>query len=150
MRKMICFDMDGTIANLYGVSNWLSDLRNENTRPYRIAEPMWDMVALTTILNMLKNEGWEIRIITWLAKGSTDEYKNQVRETKKEWLDRYNFPYDTFHGIQYGTTKANSVRNYTDYAILIDDDDKVRKGWALGDTINPTTENIIDILGHLL
>ena len=24
--KMLVFDMDGTIANLYGVSNWLTDL----------------------------------------------------------------------------------------------------------------------------
>ena len=28
--KMICFDMDGTIADLYGVSGWLDDLRAEN------------------------------------------------------------------------------------------------------------------------
>mgnify|MGYP003560240319 CR=1 FL=1 len=27
--KMVCFDMDGTIADLYGVDNWLEYLENE-------------------------------------------------------------------------------------------------------------------------
>lgn len=29
----ICFDMDGTIANLYGVENWLDYLINKDTYP---------------------------------------------------------------------------------------------------------------------
>ena len=28
----ICFDMDGTIADLYGVEGWLDDLISENVR----------------------------------------------------------------------------------------------------------------------
>lgn len=35
MEKMIWFDMDGTIADLYGVENWLEDLRNEVARPIK-------------------------------------------------------------------------------------------------------------------
>ena len=31
--KMICFDMDGTIADLYNVPNWLEMMRDENTAP---------------------------------------------------------------------------------------------------------------------
>ena len=31
MTKAIYFDMDGTIANFYGVDGWLNDLINENT-----------------------------------------------------------------------------------------------------------------------
>ena len=27
MKKEICFDMDGTIADLYGVEGWLEDLK---------------------------------------------------------------------------------------------------------------------------
>ena len=38
--KVLVFDMDGTIANLYGVNGWLEDLRNYNPRPYIVAEPM--------------------------------------------------------------------------------------------------------------
>ena len=35
----INFDMDGTIADLYGVKNWLSYLEAEDTTPYAIANP---------------------------------------------------------------------------------------------------------------
>lgn len=31
--KMICFDMDGTIADLYAVPNWLDKLRAEDASP---------------------------------------------------------------------------------------------------------------------
>ena len=33
----ICFDMDGTIANLYGVENWLAYLVAEDVKPYKEA-----------------------------------------------------------------------------------------------------------------
>jgi hypothetical protein len=151
--KMICFDMDGTIANLYGVNGWLEMIENENPKPYEIAEPMWDMVELATTLKMLQVKGYEIRVITWLAKDSTEEYKTLTRQAKLEWLEKYGFPYNKFHGIAYGTTKANCIRQYLDIneqAILIDDNDKIRQGWNWGETINPQTENIIDILKALL
>ena len=145
--------MDGTIANLYGVNGWLEMIENENPKPYEIAEPMWDMVELATTLKMLQIKGYEIRVITWLAKDSTEDYKALTRQAKLEWLERYGFPYDKFHGIAYGTTKANCIRKYLEInerAILIDDNDKIRQGWTVGNTINPTTENIVEILKALL
>ena len=145
--------MDGTIANLYGVQGWLEMLREENPKPYEIAEPMWDMVELATTLKMLQVKGYEVRVITWLAKDSTEDYKEKTRQAKLEWLEKYGFPYNKFHGIAYGTTKANCVRKYLDLneqAILIDDNAKIRQGWNWGATIDPTTENIIDILKALL
>ena len=36
----INFDMDGTIADLYGEENWLDDLINERTTPYANAKPL--------------------------------------------------------------------------------------------------------------
>lgn len=145
--------MDGTIANLYAVENWLEMLRAYNARPYEIAEPMWDMVELNMVLAELKANGYEIAIITWLSKDSTAEYDNAVRLAKRQWLEDMGFEYDYFHGVKYGTTKANTIRRYMDgyeNAILIDDNDKVRNGWTLGGTINPTEENIIEILKGLL
>ena len=53
MIKMICFDMDGTIADLYGVDNWLEKLRSEDVSPYRDAEPIYNMEVLATVLNIL-------------------------------------------------------------------------------------------------
>lgn len=151
--KMICFDMDGTIADLYGVEGWLEMLRAENPTPYRQATPMWDMVELAETLRMLQANGIIIRIITWLSKDSSEGYKNEVRKAKREWLDELGFPYDNFHGVQYGATKADSVRRYlaeNEGAILIDDNAKVREGWHLGETINPTECDIIEALKNLL
>lgn len=150
MKKMLCFDMDGTIADLYGVNGWLYDLRHEIPTPYEIAEPLWDMNKLRAVLLELSACGWEVRIISWLSKDSSEEYKNKVRTAKKKWLDRYNFPYEKLHFVAYGTTKADSVRRYAETAILFDDNEKVRKGWHLGETINPTTTNILEFLASLL
>lgn len=150
MVRMICFDMDGTIADLYNVPNWLYRLRSNDPTPYLEARPLWDIAQLVSILNALTAEGWEIRVISWLSKDSTEEYKSAVRKAKREWLNRYSFPCSHCHLIQYGTTKADCVRKCTDKAILIDDSPSVRKGWHLGETIDPTTENLIEVLSKLL
>lgn len=153
MEKMICFDMDGTIADLYGVDNWLRDLKNEDARPYKIAKPMCDMAALRETLLKLKEQGWEIRVISWLAKDSTERYKDAVRQAKIDWLAYHDFPMDACHLVAYGTTKADCVRRYLEdnsNFILIDDNEKIRNGWHLGDAIDPTAHNIITTLTGLL
>lgn len=136
MKKMIVFDMDGTIADLYGVENWLTDLHNENTRPYEQALPLYDMREMKKVLEQLKNNGWEIVVTTWLAKDGSKEYNKKTAYAKKEWLAKYDFPYDEIHCVKYGTTKANCTRNKADFQILIDDNKKVRDGWTLGTTVN--------------
>lgn len=149
-KKMVCFDMDGTIADLYGVENWETLLRAENALPYIIAKPMWDMEKLREVLLALIAQDWEIRVITWLSKNSSEGYKTAVRKAKADWLDAYNFPVEKCHMVAYGTTKANTVRQYTDNAILVDDNTKVRNGWTLGNTIDPTTQNLIEELEKLI
>ncbi len=67
--KMICFDMDGTIADFYGVNGWLGMGNNADTTPYEIAKPLWDMVKLAAILQKARAKGIEVRIITWLWNG---------------------------------------------------------------------------------
>lgn len=151
--RMICFDMDGTVADLYGVDRWLEKLRDYDPSPYREAKPMWDTERLTAILNTLSNQGVEIRIITWLSKESNSTYDEAVRKAKREWLEQYNFPFAHFHGVAYGATKADSVRKYlkpNESAILVDDNAKVRKGWHLGETIDPTACDILEILEKIL
>ena len=148
MRTLV-FDMDGTIANLYGVDRWLDMLRAEDPTPYRIANPIYDIETLNTLLRLLKRKGWRIVVTTWLAKGSTKHYDNLVRMAKLEWLEMHNFPFDEVHMVKYGTTKANCTRHYGGFQILIDDNEQVRKGWTLGDTIN-ANENILTELEKLL
>ena len=147
--KVIVFDMDGTIADLYGVNGWLDMLKAENPKPYEIAKPMYDMNELVEILNGLKTIGYIIAITSWLSMGGSKEYNNAVRIAKKQWLDDFHFPYDELHLVKYGTTKANCTRKLGGFQILIDDNEKIRQGWNLGTTIN-ANENIIEYLRELL
>lgn len=149
MTKTLVFDMDGTIANLYGVENWLEMLRAEDPTPYIVAQPMYDMDTLKVVLEMLKLQGWTIAVTSWLSMGSTREYDKLVRQAKREWLERYDFPFDEIHLVAYGTTKANCTRKNGGYQILVDDNEKVRNSWNLGGTIN-ANENIIEKLLDLL
>lgn len=149
MNKTLVFDMDGTIADLYGVEDWLNDLRAENPRPYTEAKPFYNMLVLNEILKAFKEIGWRIVVTTWLAKDSTKAYDALVREAKIEWLERYDFPYDEIHLVKYGTTKANCTRRIGGFQVLVDDNEQVRKGWNLGATID-ANENIIEALLELL
>jgi len=151
MSKMICFDMDGTIADLYGVAGWLEKLRAEDPSPYHEAEPLVDMLRLRSICLALVKQGWEIRVISWLSKDSSEAYKKAVRLEKLAWLWYHSFPYTKAHLVEYGTTKADCVRRAGEGAkILVDDNAKVRHGWHLGNTIDASKKDWLDDLEALL
>ncbi len=145
MTKEINFDMDGTIANLYGVENWLPKLIAEKTEPYTEAKPLLNMNALARILNRLQKQGNEIGIISWTAKNGTSEYNEAVTEAKKMWLAKHlkSVQFNEIHIVAYGTPKA-IFANET--AILFDDEEPNRKAWT-GKAF--TAENIIEILKTL-
>ena len=149
MRKVIVFDMDGTIVDFYGVEGWLDDLHASNPRPYKVAKPLVDMVVLNELLKLLKAQGWTICITSWLANGSSRDFDKLVRIAKRNWLAKYDFPYDEIHLVKYGTTKANCTRHHKGYQVLVDDNADVRKGWNLGHTIN-ANEDILSALAELL
>ena len=134
--KMLVFDMDGTIADLYGVENWLDDLIAKNERPYTEARPLYDMDTLAFALDVLKSLGWTIAVTSWLAKNSTDEYDDRVRKAKIEWLKKYEFPYDILNIVPYGTDKSSVTARYGGYQILLDDEEKNLKDWKNGLTID--------------
>ena len=151
--KMLVFDMDGTLNKFYEVPNWLEMLRNENPYPYIVAEPMWDMEILADLLNEFRAQGGIVAVVSWLSMGSSQEYKDLVRLAKREWLESVGFPADYIHLVQYGATKANSVRKRLaggGSAVLFDDSEKVRSGWNLGETIDPTEQDIIEVIRGLL
>lgn len=148
-NKTLVFDMDGTIADFYGVVGWLDYLIAEDTTPYDVALPLYNMVYLGSLLNILKFQGWRVIVTTWLAKDGSKEYNDRTRKAKLEWLEKYNFPYDEIHLVKYGTTKANCTRKIGGYQILIDDNEKVRQGWNLGDTID-ANKNILKELEKLV
>ena len=139
----ICFDMDGTIADLYGVNGWLDDLIARNTRPYAEAKVLVRMNALARQLNRLQKAGHQIVIISWLARNSTDEYDKAVTETKKAWLAKHlrSVQFDEINIVRYGYNKANFAESEND--ILFDDEEKNRTGWT-GQAYG--VENILEIL----
>lgn len=127
--KTIYFDMDGTIADLYGQSNWLEDIRAERPCPYSNAQPLVNMQELTNICIQLQKYGYGIGIITWLSKESSASYKAVVRQAKKEWLQEY-FPIDfnSVHMVQYGYSKRQAGGRAGD--ILFDDEQGNILGWS--------------------
>lgn len=129
MTKTIWFDMDGTIANLYGVENWLADLIAHNPRPYAEAKVMWNMSYLARLLNLVQSKGYKIGIISWLSKNSNNEYDNVVTQVKNQWLKKHlkSVVFDEIHIVAYGTPKS-IFSNQND--ILFDDEIGNRMEWA--------------------
>lgn len=123
---VLYFDMDGTIADLYSVPNWLDKLRAEDPSPYHDAKVIHG--ELPRLLKDLRNAGAHLGVISWTAKGGTKEYNKKVRQAKKEWIDSH-FPhtFEEFHVIKYGVSKSKAAR--LDNATLIDDNIKVRSSW---------------------
>jgi len=151
MNKAIYFDMDGTVANLYDVENWLPMLRAEDPTPYLIAEPKVDMVELVKILDQLKNNGYTIGIITWLSMNSTEGYKKKVREAKAEWISKFfPFNFDEIHMVKYGAPKHTIAK--IKKGILVDDNKEVRANWLKygGNVIDAKPKTWLDNLRKLV
>ena len=146
MIKAIYFDMDGTIADLYGVDGWLDALHREDTTPYAVAAPMVDMAQLNAICERLIALGITIGVISWSAMGGSREYNAAVRKVKREWISEYLPCVSEFHVVKYGTPKHH-VRK-VESSILVDDNVDVREAWR-GETID-ATKNILKALAELL
>lgn len=124
----IYFDMDGTIADLYGVENWLDMLVNGDATPYAVAKPLIDMMYFCELCEKLQAVGYKIGIVSWLAKNSTKEYDKAVRQAKKEWLQQnITFTFDEIHIVKYGTRKNYVVSDKM--GILFDDEIQNRENW---------------------
>ena len=58
INEWIWLDMDGTIADLYGVEGWLDDLIAFRTRPYEQAKDLYNTLDLLEVLLELKAKGY--------------------------------------------------------------------------------------------
>ena len=143
MRITINFDMDGTIADLYGVENWLDYLIAENPFPYENACPLLRLSALARRLNALQKQGYELAIISWLSKNGSDAYNAIVAEAKKEWLKKHlpSVAWDKIIIVPYGTPKENYCKSPFD--VLFDDEERNRTNWT-GKAFD--VDNIMEIL----
>lgn len=140
MNKTINFDLDGTIANLYGVEGWLNDLINSNPRPYIEAKPLVNMQVLARLLNKLHKRGYTINVISWLSKNSNAEYDRMVTNAKIKWLKTHlaSVEFDNIYIVAYGTPKQTLADG-----ILFDDEIGNRTAW---NGVAYDVDNIIGIL----
>jgi 5'(3')-deoxyribonucleotidase len=142
--RAINLDMDGTIADLYGVQDWLSYLIAKDTTPYRVAKPLVNLNVLARRLNILQRKGYEINIISWLSKASDKEYDIAVTKTKIAWLRKHlpSVKWDNINIVPYGTPKSTCGSD-----ILFDDEENNRKEWK-GTAYD--VNNILDELKKLI
>ena len=142
----IYLDMDGTIADLYGVEGWLDDLEAKRTRPYAEAKVMHNMSALAKALNKAQRNGVQIGIISWLSKSGTEDYNREVAKVKCKWLKKHlkSVNFDEVHIVAYGTPKSQVAQNM---GILFDDELRNRAEWSKGEAYAP--EKIFEILKEI-
>lgn len=140
------FDMDGTIADLYGVDNWLEYLQEEDTTPYDTAKALLNLSLLARKLNQLRKLGHEVGIVSWTSKCGSELYNEQVELAKLSWLHVHlkSVTWDHIEIIPYGTSKISVCGD----GILFDDEEPNRMEWGLDSAFTP--ESIFDILDGFL
>lgn len=126
----IFFDLDGTLADLYGVENWLDYLRSENTFPYENAKALLNLSLLARYLHKLQAKGFSVEIISWLSKTSTPEYDKAVTLAKLRWLKNHlpSVSFERINIVSYGICK--DTFRHTDSDILFDDEKRNRDEWG--------------------
>lgn len=151
-QTSIFFDMDGTIADLYGVEDWLSMLRDYNPTPYKIAKPLVNMRVFARLVHALQAEGIKVGVISWLSKNSTPDYDIAVARAKQKWLYEHlkSVDFDEIHIVAYGTPKHTipTERN----SILFDDEKKNVRDWeaVFGNSSAFSADNILEKLKKIL
>ena len=143
MNKEICFDMDGTLADFYGVDGWLEYLDNFDATPYTLAKPLVNMSALARVLNNRQKKGYKLKIISWLSKTGSDDFNTEVTQAKLAWL-RQHLPsvhFDEIIIVEYGTPKQMFGNG-----ILFDDEKPNRDNW---NGVAYDVDNILEILKNL-
>lgn len=125
----IWFDMDGTIADLYGVDGWLEMLIAKDETPYAVAKPLVNLSALARLIHKAQRKGFEVCIVSALAKNSTADYDEKVKTAKMGWLRKHlaSVHFDEIRFVPYTFVK-NDVNSGND--ILFDDEDRHLTAWT--------------------
>lgn len=134
--------MDGTIADLYSVDGWLNDIENERIDPYKNACPLLDLRALSQSLNRLIERGYEINIVSWIARDASKNYSKEIILAKREWLSNYlgSVHFSNIDILPYGSPKQIGRSG-----ILFDDEVGNRESW---NGIAYDVNNILEILAQ--
>lgn len=142
--RSIYFDMDGTLADFYNVKDWLRDLENENTKPYKQAKSLVPKKDFQLMIRKLQKKGFRICIVSWLSKTGSELFHKKIIREKLLWL-KNNYPtiqWNEIKIVKYGTPKSTVVK---ENGILFDDEKRNREEWGLEKSYN--VENIMEVLG---
>ena len=144
--RALNFDMDGTIASLYGVEGWLDYIIARDTTPYETAKPLLNLRVFARRINTLQRKGYKLNVISWLAKNSTKEYDKAVTTAKLNWLKKHlpSVKWDNINIVAYGTPKSECGTH-----ILFDDEENNRTEWENKGGIAYDVNNILEVLKNL-
>ena len=145
---VFCFDMDGTIADLYAVENWLDALRSFSARPYAEAAPMMNFSALARQLNAAQRKGAKLVIISWASKCCDPVFHADICMAKRNWLAEHlpSVHWDEIHIVPHGTNKAEVCGVTGENFFLFDDEERNRDQWEELDGLAFNPSDIPEIL----
>ena len=146
--KAIYFDMDGTIADLYGIDGWLDKLIACDPSPYYEAAPLVEPDVLWEFCSRASAEGFRIGIVSWLSKYCSTSYAKEIIEAKMAWADEILPVFDEIVLAPFGTPKSTIVEVQRN-AVLIDDEEDNREEWASWEN-NRIAFDTSDMMGTLV
>jgi hypothetical protein len=129
MSIKIYFDMDGTIADFYGQSDWLEKLRNEQNGAFADCKPLFNRKRFSAVVSRLLTIGVQFGVITWLPMDASPEYEEVCAAEKKKWCAAYLPFISEFTAQSYGVPKQKAIRKHSSTEILIDDNAEVCRRW---------------------
>ena len=151
--EAVFFDMDGTIANLYGVHDWLPRLRAYDASPYVEADVLVDLTQLIKLLDTLGEKGIHRGIISWGSMVSPPFYQTVTKAAKIYWLHVRDLQnrFEEIHVVKYGTPKHYIPKKHHRGGVLVDDNDDVCADWEKhgGIAVNAKNPNWIQELLEL-
>lgn len=149
----LVFDMDGTIADLFGQENWLEDLRAERGGVYFNAPPLMDMEYLNNVIQLF----WDYFhiptfIVSWGSKEPSFMYDRLAEKNKRNWLMMHlpAIPSEHIFVVRYGTDKASCVPDYCNNAVLFDDSEENIVNWGFTNAVHVDTDYAADIVLNTL
>ena len=128
--KKVYLDMDGTIANLYAIQNWLERLINEDQNIFKECDPL---ITENDLFNLFPQSEYDITILSMTPYKCSKSYHDNVIAQKNYWLDKH-FP--LLKKRIYKKYGGNKNLKNSENAILIDDNEIIRKNFK-GIALNP-------------
>ena len=128
MAKTIYFDLDGTLFDLYGEENWLEKLLSETKGLFQNLKTIFPKEEIHNVLNLLKENGYQLEVITWTPKNVSEKYIQIVEKEKELSLKEFH-QFSKIHYLRYGTPKQKALIKRTKEMILVDDNLEVIQNW---------------------